>query len=109
MSVAPVKFILINNEGPSKTVEIGRWTRAVISAFLIGLPVSLAGLSYEFGVKKGVTRAQAAEETLAAEEARGFDITSLAAMMDPQRLRISFMEMSTCVDFSQMQYEHISK
>ena len=70
MSVAPVKFILINNEGPSKTVEIGRWTRAVISAFLIGLPVSLAGLSYEFGVKKGVTRAQAAEETLAAEEAR---------------------------------------
>ena len=65
-----MKFILINNEGPSKTVEIGRWTRVVISAFLIGLPVSLAGLSYEFGMKKGVTRAQAAEETLAAEEAR---------------------------------------
>ena len=29
-----------------------------------------AGLSYEFGMKKGVARAQAAEETLAAEEAR---------------------------------------
>ena len=42
----------------------------VVSAFLIGLPVSLAGLSYEFGMKKGVARAQAAEETLAAEEAR---------------------------------------
>jgi murein DD-endopeptidase MepM/ murein hydrolase activator NlpD len=42
----------------------------VVSAFLIGLPVSLAGLSYEFGIKKGVARAQAAEETLAAEEAR---------------------------------------
>ena len=42
----------------------------VVSAFLIGLPVSLAGLSYEFGMKKGVVRAQAAEETLAAEEAR---------------------------------------
>ena len=65
-----MKFILINNEGPSKTVEIGRWTRVFVSAFLIGLPVSLAGLSYEFGVKKGVARAQAAEETLAAEEAR---------------------------------------
>jgi len=65
-----VKFILINNEGPSKTVEIGRWTRVCVSAFLIGLPVSLAGLSYEFGMKKGVARAQAAEETLAAEEAR---------------------------------------
>jgi murein DD-endopeptidase MepM/ murein hydrolase activator NlpD len=65
-----VKFILINNEGPSKTVEIRRWTRVVVSAFLIGLPVSLAGLSYEFGMKKGVARAQAAEETLAAEEAR---------------------------------------
>ena len=65
-----MKFILINNEGPSKTVEIGRWTRVVVSAFLIGLPVSLAGLSYEFGMKKGVARAQAAEETLAAEEAR---------------------------------------
>jgi len=65
-----VKFILINNEGPSKTVEIARWTRVVVSAFLIGLPVSLAGLSYEFGMKKGVARAQAAEETLAAEEAR---------------------------------------
>ena len=44
--------------------------RVVVSAFLIGLPVSLAGLSYEFGMKKGVARAQAAEETLAAEEAR---------------------------------------
>ena len=65
-----MKFILINNEGPSKTVEIGRWTRVVVSAFLIGLPVSLAGLSYEFGVKKGVAEAEAAEETLAAEEAR---------------------------------------
>ena len=42
----------------------------IVSAFLIGLPVSLAGLSYEFGMKKGVARAQAAEETLAAEEAR---------------------------------------
>ena len=42
----------------------------VVSAFLIGLPVSLAGLSYEFGMKKGMARAQAAEETLAAEEAR---------------------------------------
>ncbi len=42
----------------------------VVSAFLIGLPVSLAGLSYEFGMKKGVARAQAAEETVAAEEAR---------------------------------------
>ena len=42
----------------------------VVSALLIGLPVSLAGLSYEFGMKKGVARAQAAEETLAAEEAR---------------------------------------
>jgi murein DD-endopeptidase MepM/ murein hydrolase activator NlpD len=30
----------------------------------------LAGLSYEFGVKKGVSKTQAAEETLAAEEAR---------------------------------------
>jgi murein DD-endopeptidase MepM/ murein hydrolase activator NlpD len=65
-----VKFILIKNDGPSKTVEIGRWTRLFVSAFLIGLPVSLAGLSYEFGMKKGVARAQAAEETLAAEEAR---------------------------------------
>ena len=65
-----MKFILINNEGPSKTVEIGRWARVVVSAFLIGLPVSLAGLSYEFGMKKGVAKAQAAEETLAAEEAR---------------------------------------
>ena len=65
-----MKFILINNEGPSKIVEIGRWTRVVVSAFLIGLPVSLAGLSYEFGVKKGVAKAEAAEETLAAEEAR---------------------------------------
>ena len=42
----------------------------VVSAFLFGLPVSLAGLSYEFGMKKGVARAQAAEETVAAEEAR---------------------------------------
>ena len=65
-----MKFILINNDGPSKTVEIGRWTRLFVSAFLIGLPVSLAGLSYEFGMKKGLARAQAAEETLAAEEAR---------------------------------------
>ena len=65
-----MKFILINNDGPSKTVEIGRLTRLFVSAFLIGLPVSLAGLSYEFGMKKGVARAQAAEETLAAEEAR---------------------------------------
>ena len=65
-----MKFILINNDGPSKTVEIGRWTRLFVSAFLIGLPVSLAGLSYEFGMKKGVARAQAAEETLAAKEAR---------------------------------------
>ena len=65
-----LKFILINNEGPSKTVEIGRWTRVFVSAILIGLPVTLAGLSYEFGVKKGVSKTQAAEETLAAEEAR---------------------------------------
>ena len=68
--VSPLKFILIKNEGPSKTVEIGRWTRVVVSAILIGLPVTLAGLSYEFGVKKGVSKTQAAEETLAAEEAR---------------------------------------
>lgn len=65
-----MKFIFINNEGPSKTVELGRWTRVVLSVFLIGLPVSMAGLSYEFGVKRGVSKAQAAEETLAAEEAR---------------------------------------
>jgi murein DD-endopeptidase MepM/ murein hydrolase activator NlpD len=41
-----------------------------VSAILIGLPVTLAGLSYEFGVKKGVSKTQAAEETLANEEAR---------------------------------------
>jgi murein DD-endopeptidase MepM/ murein hydrolase activator NlpD len=41
-----------------------------VSAILIGLPVTLAGLSYEFGVKKGVSKTQAGEETLAAEEAR---------------------------------------
>ncbi len=41
-----------------------------MSALLIGLPVSLAGLSYEFGIKRGVAEAEAAEETLAAEEAR---------------------------------------
>ncbi len=65
-----MKLILINNEGPSKSIEIGWWTRVFVSAFLIGLPVSLAGLSYEFGIKKGVVRAQIAEETLASEDAR---------------------------------------
>ena len=49
---------------------MGRWTRLVVSALLIGLPVSLAGLSYEFGVKKGVTRSQTAAETQASEDAR---------------------------------------
>ena len=41
-----------------------------MSALLIGLPVSLAGLSYEFGVKKGVARSQTAAETQASEDAR---------------------------------------
>ena len=49
---------------------MGRWTRLVVSALLIGLPVSLAGLSYEFGVKKGITRSQTAAETQASEDAR---------------------------------------
>ena len=65
-----MKFIVINKTGPSKTVDVGRWARFVVSALLIGVPVSLAGLSYELGVKKGVVKAQAEEASLAAEDAR---------------------------------------
>lgn len=65
-----MKFIVLNSAGPSKTVEIGRWSKVVLSAVLIGLPVGFAGLTYELGVRKGVAKAELAEETQATEDAR---------------------------------------
>lgn len=65
-----MKFIVLNSAGPSKTVEIGRWSKVVLSAVLIGLPVGFAGLTYELGVRKGVVKAELAEETQATEDAR---------------------------------------
>ena len=65
-----LKFIVLNNSGPSKTVEIGRWSKVVLSAVLIGIPVGFAGLSYELGIRKGVAKAETAEETQATEDAK---------------------------------------
>ena len=70
MVESPLKFIVLNSAGPSKTVEIGRWSKVVLSAVLIGLPVGFAGLTYELGVRKGVAKAELAEETQATEDAR---------------------------------------
>ena len=65
-----LKFIVLNNSGPSKTIEISRWSKVVLSAVLIGIPVGFAGLSYELGIRKGVAKAETAEETQATEDAK---------------------------------------
>lgn len=87
-----LKFIVLNNSGPSKTVELGRWSKVVLSAVLIGIPVGFAGLSYELGIRKGVAKAETAEETQATEDAKE-RAEALAEMAGAAQQRLESMSL----------------
>lgn len=87
-----LKFIVLNNSGPSKTVELGRWSKVVLSAVLIGIPVGFAGLSYELGIRKGVAKAETAEETQATEDAKE-RAEALAEMAGTAQQRLESMSL----------------
>lgn len=54
-----MKLILLNRHAASRTLELGRWTWAVLSVCFIGVPIGLITLSYQLGFGDGISSQQA--------------------------------------------------
>ena len=54
-----MKLILLNRHAASRTLELGRWTWAVLSVCFIGVPIGLITLSYQLGFGDGIASQQA--------------------------------------------------
>ena len=54
-----MKLILINRTAASRTLELGAWSWALLSACFIGLPLGLVSVSYQLGFGEGVASEQA--------------------------------------------------
>lgn len=54
-----MKLILLNRHAASRTLELGRWTWALLSVCFIGVPIGLITLSYQLGFGDGISSQQA--------------------------------------------------
>ena len=74
-----MKLILLNRHAASRTLELGKWSLALLSALFVGLPLGLVTVSYQFGFGEGVASEQAARISL--EEQRAMDRAEALAQM----------------------------
>ena len=74
-----MKLILLNRHAASRTLELGKWSLALMSALFVGLPLGLVTVSYQFGFGEGVASEQAARISL--EEQRAMDRAEALAQM----------------------------
>lgn len=74
-----MKLILLNRRAASRTLELGKWSLALLSALFVGLPLGLVTVSYQFGFGEGVASEQAARISL--EEQRAMDRAEALAQM----------------------------
>ena len=74
-----MKLILLNRYAASRTLELGKWSLALLSALFVGLPLGLVTVSYQFGFGEGVASEQAARISL--EEQRAMDRAEALAQM----------------------------
>ena len=75
-----MKVILLNGRAASRTLELGKWSWALISACFIGLPLGLVTFSYQVGFSSGLVSEQATR--LSAQELQAMDqAESLAQLL----------------------------
>lgn len=74
-----MKLIFLNRHAASRTLELGKWSLALLSALFVGLPLGLVTVSYQLGFGEGVTSEQSARVSL--EEQRAIDRAEALAQM----------------------------
>ena len=76
-----MKLIVLQGTAASRTVELGKWSRAALSLVCIGLPLGLMALGYEIGQRQGTQQAQEARlsEAEVAVSQRALDLAQLSA------------------------------
>jgi len=85
-----LKIILLNSRAASRTLELGKWSWALISACFIGLPIGLVTFSYQAGFSSGLVSEQATR--LSAQEQQAMDqAESLAQLSVEARSKMSVM------------------
>ena len=85
-----LKLILLNRHAASRTVELGKWSLALLSACFIGAPLGLVAVSYQLGFGEGVASEQAAR--VSAQEQEAIDrAESLAQMGVEAQSRLTAM------------------
>ncbi|EED35992.1 Fe-S type hydro-lyases tartrate/fumarate alpha region [Luminiphilus syltensis NOR5-1B] len=62
-----MKLILVQRKAGSRAIELGRWSWAVVSACVLGLPLGLTALGYQLGQANGAE--DALHERISAAEA----------------------------------------
>ncbi len=64
-----MKLILLNRHAASRTLELGRWTWALLSVCFIGVPIGLITLSYQLGFGDGIASQQASRISASEQQA----------------------------------------
>ena len=77
-----MKLILLNRHAASRTLELGRWSWALLSALFIGLPIGLVTISYHIGFGEGLDSEQATR--VSAQEQQAIDRAEALAQMSVQ-------------------------
>ena len=74
-----LKLIFLNRDAASRTLELGKWSVALLSACIIGVPLGLIAGSYQLGFSEGVASEQATR--VSAQEQQAIDRAEALAQM----------------------------
>ena len=74
-----MKLILLNRHAASRTLELGKWSWALLSACFIGVPLGLVSVSYQLGFGEGVASEQATR--ISAQEQQAIDRAEALAQL----------------------------
>jgi len=64
-----LKLIFLNRHAASRTLELGRWSWLLLSACVIGVPLGLVAVSYQFGFDGGVRSEQSSRVSIREQQA----------------------------------------
>ena len=64
-----MKLIFLNRHAASRTLELGRWSWLLLSACVIGVPLGLVAVSYQFGFDGGVRSEQSSRVSIREQQA----------------------------------------
>ena len=96
-----LKLILVHRTNASRTIEFGRWSWALLSACMLGLPLGLMTVSYQLGQTQGATQAGEARlsdaELLASERAELLAQLSADAERKLQTMTLTLAELQARV------------